>query len=125
MGSGGLELKHKRAESAPTKHTGRKRYRGQGKRGQQPRAQLDAQDFRTVREVVATAEAGLGMAAVPSLSCVARDELEQASCSQIELAIRYLQGVLARHPSLQKKRELARRGGMLNGPVATRSMQKK
>ena len=80
----------------------------------------------SVREVVATAEAGLGMAAVPSLGCVARDELEQAACSQIELAIRYLQGVLARHPSLQKKRELAsRRGGMLNGPVATRSAQKK
>lgn len=121
--------KQARVEEVPTKRIGRARYRGQGKRGQQSRARLDAQDFRHAYAAMSAGESGLGMLDTPAVQSMGwsdRDEIEQESCSKIRQTIRYLEVVLARHPSRQEKRAPAsERGGVLNGPVSVRSSRKK
>lgn len=85
---------------------GRTRYHGQGKRGQQPRAQLIGQDIRYAREGIAAAEAGYALLdtdEVKQLPRIQRDDVGKAADHQLERVIGHLEDVLERRGHWQQR----------------------
>lgn len=78
----------------------RNRYHGQGKRGRQPIAALDAQDLADARRCIETGVRQLADADKPEIKAlprIQRDEETAAALSCIQRARRWLNEVLERH----------------------------
>lgn len=79
---------------------GRTRFHGQGKRGQQPRSQLDDQDLLTARRAIDKAMAGLSLARSPAmleLPRIQRKDAERAALAVAGQSARFVLEVLERN----------------------------
>ncbi len=76
---------------------GRSRYIGQGKRGRQSVASIDAKDFDYAEDALRKMRTGLAFAASPGLSRLEKHDAESAANALGDLAIRFIEDVQARH----------------------------
>lgn len=79
---------------------GRSRYRGQGKRGRQSVAAVDATDLAYASDAMKRGVDGLAYSrssTVAQLPRIQREDLKKASLAELLLARRFLDDVLARH----------------------------
>lgn len=79
---------------------GRSRYRGQGRRGRQSVAAIDATDLAYAADALKRGTDGLAYAGSPTVAAlprIQRDDLKLASLGEVQLAYRFLGDVLARH----------------------------
>lgn len=87
------------AAATRTHEDGRTRYHGQGKRGQQPQAQLNRQDLGMARKALDAGEQGLGLLEtdeVKALPRIQRADVKQAAAHQLDRATRHIDDVLER-----------------------------
>jgi uncharacterized Zn finger protein (UPF0148 family) len=82
-----------------THEDGRTRYHGQGKRGQQPSAQLNRQDLDFAESAFAAGRDGLGLLETPEVQAlprVQREDVKRAAAHQLDRATRHIDDVLER-----------------------------
>jgi len=92
--------KSERIARATREHDdGRTRYHGQGKRGQQPQAQLNRQDIEKAEAALAAGRAGLQHAEteeVKALPRIQREDVKREAAHLLDLATRHIDDVLER-----------------------------
>ena len=94
------------AAATRTHEDGRTRYHGQGKRGQQPQAQLNRQDIGMARRAIDAGEQGLELLEteeVRALPRIQRSDVKQAAAHQLDRATRHIDDVLERLGHFGKK----------------------
>lgn len=87
------------AAATRTHADGRTRYHGQGKRGMQPRLQLDGQDLGFVRREIDAGEAGLRVyesEAVQAMPRIQREDVKAAALHHLQRASGFIDDVLER-----------------------------
>jgi hypothetical protein len=103
-----VEKSDRIAAMTATHADGRTRYHGQGRRGQQPRAQLNAQDLGFARAALAAGEAGLQMLDTPevrALPRIQREDVKHAALHQLGRAIGHIEDVQERMGHFRAPRE--------------------